>query len=231
MRRLDIFKTALGGRQLIEASAGTGKTYTITYLYLRLILERGLSVERILVVTYTEAATAELKQRLRQALRQAQLAFDGRLPAEPDPNLLKLLETCPDHAAAARTLDKAVKSFDEAAVFTIHGFCQRMLTELAFESGVLFDTELISDQSAYVQEVADDFVRLNSALPGWLSLRLAALNAGNLSALLKRVSLDADLAPRRPRPAIEAQLEEVDRLRQTLAAEWQASRSSLSVWA
>jgi len=230
VRRLDIFKTELRGRQLIEASAGTGKTYTITYLYLRLILERGLSVERILVVTYTEAATAELKQRLRQALRQAQLAFDGRLPAEPDPNLLKLLETCSDHAAAARTLDKAVKSFDEAAVFTIHGFCQRMLTELAFESGVLFDTELISDQSAFIQEVADDFVRLNSALPGWLSLRLAALNAGNLSALLKRVSLDADLAPRGPRPAIEAQLEEVDRLRQALAAEWQNSRTSLSEW-
>ena len=83
MKALDLLKTPLTGRHLIEASAGTGKTYTITYLYLRLLLERQLPLERILVVTYTEAATAELKERIRSGLREVPTiavcgaAFDG----------------------------------------------------------------------------------------------------------------------------------------------------------
>ena len=72
MRVFSLMDFKLEGANLIEASAGTGKTYTISALFLRLILEKGLSVNEVLVVTFTRAATAELKQRLRDALVAAQ---------------------------------------------------------------------------------------------------------------------------------------------------------------
>ena len=82
MQRLDPLDTPLAGFNLIEASAGTGKTYTITALYLRLVVEARIPVNRILVVTYTNAATKELRDRIRSRLAQIRHAFlDGRAAA------------------------------------------------------------------------------------------------------------------------------------------------------
>ena len=67
----DLEKSPLHGRNLIEASAGTGKTYTLAALFVRLILEKGLRVDQILVVTFTEAATEELRDRIRRRMREA----------------------------------------------------------------------------------------------------------------------------------------------------------------
>ena len=75
MKPLDLINTPLKGNNLIEASAGTGKTYTIEGLFLRLILEKQLAVEQILVVTFTKAATEELRDRIRTKLLQAETAF------------------------------------------------------------------------------------------------------------------------------------------------------------
>ena len=154
---LRAYAVPLGGMVAVEASAGTGKTYAITRLYLRLVVEARLPVREILVVTYTKAATAELRGRLRGALANASRAL--RTGRADDDVTSELLAHVADRSAARASVERALHGFDEAAVFTIHGFCQRVLTDRAFESGVLFDTELVPDQRDLVQEVVDDFWR------------------------------------------------------------------------
>ncbi len=159
MKSLDPLTVSLSGTTLIEASAGTGKTYTITTLYLRLLLERRLEVAQILVVTYTNAATAELRDRIRRRLRDALVAFRERDPAG-DETLEALLAASRARDALDRDRDllaSALRSFDEAAIFTIHGFCQRMLQDNAFESGVSFDAELVTTEDLLREEVVRDF--------------------------------------------------------------------------
>jgi exodeoxyribonuclease V beta subunit len=159
-RPLDILEEPLDGFRLIEASAGTGKTHTLADLYLRLVLEGGRTVDRILVVTFTVAATAELRDRIRTRLEAAREAFLAGAPAGPrDDVLAGLLARSPERAAAARRLAQAVQGFDEAAILTIHGFCQRVLRESAFESGQPFEAELVPDEGEILQEVVDDFWR------------------------------------------------------------------------
>jgi exodeoxyribonuclease V beta subunit len=156
MRPLQPFEVALTGNRLIEASAGTGKTYTITTLFLRLLVERGLGVDQILVVTFTKAATAELRDRIRQRLRAAVVAFDSDTPTG-DKVLDGLKEATGDRRGARLHLASELRRFDEAAIFTIHGFCQRMLRDNAFESGLVFDAELVTDAAPLLQEVVQDF--------------------------------------------------------------------------
>jgi exodeoxyribonuclease V beta subunit len=150
----------LKGTHLIEADAGTGKTYAIVGLYVRLILERALHVREILVVTFTLAATAELKGRIRSKLREALEALTRQ--ESRDDLLQALLAALSDPARkeACERLREALREFDEAAIFTIHGFCQRMLHEHPFESGVPFDTELVTDQRPLQREIIEDFWRI-----------------------------------------------------------------------
>ncbi|MDT8311479.1 MAG: UvrD-helicase domain-containing protein, partial [Methylophaga sp.] len=144
MKSFDLQQTALQDSNLIEASAGTGKTYTLAGLYLRLILEQQLNIEQILVVTYTRAATQELRDRLRQKLSDARH---------------ELLKNPAEHQADLKRLNLAIQSFDEAAIFTIHSFCQQVLKDFAFESGSRFEMELIGDDAQMLQDVTDDFWR------------------------------------------------------------------------
>jgi exodeoxyribonuclease V beta subunit len=160
MERLDPLYTPLTGFNLIEASAGTGKTYTITALYLRLVVEAAIPVNRILVVTYTNAATKELRDRIRERLVQIRRAFlRGRADGDDDLGirLLDLMEE--QRELAIRRLTNAVRGFDEAAIYTIHGFCKRVLGGNAFESGLSFETELMADTGDLLREIADDFWR------------------------------------------------------------------------
>ncbi len=172
---LNTLRFPLHGERLIEASAGTGKTYTIAGLYLRLLLghgplieegadsgqpsahERPLSVTEILVVTFTEAATAELRGRIRGRIHEARLAF--MRGHSSDTLLAQLLDEVDDHELAARRLLAAERQMDEAAVFTIHGFCQRMLKQNAFESGALFETEFLTDDSQLRLQAVSDYWR------------------------------------------------------------------------
>ncbi len=157
MKAFDLIKSPVNGTNLIEAGAGTGKTYTITAIFLRLILERQLSAEQILVVTFTEAATAELKERIRNRLKQAQIyCMTGETD---DPMITDLMAGLKDTQPALSLLTQAIRSFDQASIFTIHGFCYRVLNEHAFESGSLFDTELVTDQHEFIQEIIEDFWR------------------------------------------------------------------------
>ncbi len=148
----------LDGRNLVEASAGTGKTYTIAALFVRLVVEVGLGVDEILVVTFTEAATAELRGRIRGRLREAEAAFT--LGPGADPFLRGLVDRCPvSEGEAAGRLRAAVRGFDRAEIHTIHGFCLRALQEAAFESGAPFQAKLVTDHEALVGEVVADFWR------------------------------------------------------------------------
>lgn len=157
MKPLDLNTLPLSGSNLIEASAGTGKTYTIAALYLRLLLEQPLGVESILVVTFTTAATAELRERIRTRLVEAEQAFSSG--SSGDPLLIHLLATLPEREQALRRLRQGLLLFDRAAIFTIHGFCQRLLGDHAYESGTLFTQQVITDSSSLRQAVADDFWR------------------------------------------------------------------------
>lgn len=157
-RDFDALKIPLSGTQLIEASAGTGKTYSIATLYLRLLLERQLSVDRILVVTFTEAATAELHDRLRKRLRAALYAFRSGNPGDDDPILAALIAQSNDTEADCRRLQRALTDMDEAMISTIHGFCRRMLQQGAFESGVPFDLELVADTDMLLRDIVEDYI-------------------------------------------------------------------------
>ncbi len=194
---LDVFRCPLDGINLIEASAGTGKTWSLCGLYLRLLLERELEVQRILVVTFTNAATAELRERIRgrivetlDALRGATAAANG------DPfvaTLLRELVECQgrDRDDLARRLDLALETFDEAAIFTIHGFCQRALADAPFAAGLPLSLELVRDDADWRLQAARDFWRrhlagdaLAPALAAYLELK--GDTPDSHAALLKR---------------------------------------------
>ncbi|MGE6993635.1 exodeoxyribonuclease V subunit beta [Pseudomonas sp. NPDC047961] len=164
--KLDLLDSPFDGRSLIEASAGTGKTWTLTALYARLLLERQLSVGQILVVTYTTPATAELRERIRARLADLLAVYDGT-PSEDD-FLNRLHARYPDEASRRRLL-LAVHGFDEAAIFTIHGFCQRALQDAAFEAGGDFDSELTADDREIIDALLADAWRseLADADPAW----------------------------------------------------------------
>ncbi len=140
-RELDAAALPLHGLHLIEASAGTGKTYNIALLYLRLLLERGLGVREIAVVTFTDAATRELRARLRARLAEALQRLRDAPCANPDDLDAILAPHRADPETLARattTLEAALTGFDEAMVSTLHGLCRQLLGELAFESGLPF---------------------------------------------------------------------------------------------
>ena len=164
---LDLLSCPLDGIRLIEASAGTGKTWTLCGLYLRLLLERQLPVSRILVVTFTNAAAAELRERIRSRLAEMiHLLRPGATITDPFAERL-FAAAAPtaggDRAGLALRLANALHSFDEAAVFTIHGFCQRVLAETPFAARLPFSLELLHDDRALRLQAVQDFWRRHIA--------------------------------------------------------------------
>jgi exodeoxyribonuclease V beta subunit len=173
MTPLDPFNLDLEKITLIEASAGTGKTYTITTLVARLIAQ-GFPIESILVVTFTEASAAELKLRVRDRLSQC-LAEpwpqDSENPGEaietPADELARFFNDLPDPGLVRKRLAHGVTCFDQACIMTIHSFCFQTLKENAFESGAYFDMELLTDSSSFFDQVCMDFfmTRINDLDP------------------------------------------------------------------
>ena len=252
---LDAIAFPLHGSRLIEASAGTGKTWTIAALYLRLVLghggaagfSRALAPSEILVMTFTRAATRELSNRVRERLIEAAAYFRGELALD-DPLLQSLAESYAgigERRVAAHRLVMAAETMDEAAIFTIDAWCQRMLREHAFDSGSLFDEELVSDEHALFEDAAHDYWRqnvyplgaaaLNAVLSCWpdvgslkradrdLVRRVATLGPvpdESLSALVERVS--------REQAAALAQLKEGWHARASLMEQWIAAQRELA---
>ncbi|ODP34278.1 exodeoxyribonuclease V subunit beta [Pandoraea sp. ISTKB] len=184
---LDVFGCDLDGICLIEASAGTGKTWNICALYVRLLLEKQLSVEQILVVTFTNAATAELRERIRGRLAGLVAAiapvlgddgdegdvsdaddaddfpdFDPDASDDPLFNVMiaGLIERGDMSVKAIREcLQRALRGFDQASIHTIHGFCQRALAEVPFAAGLPFAYELVPDDNGVRHDLAVEFWR------------------------------------------------------------------------
>ena len=142
------------GVQLIEASAGTGKTYTICNLVILLLLGRGkdrsgpLAIDEILILTFTIAATDELKTRVRRRVLEAKRAFE--IPSQ-DLFLRNLVEASSDKQRDKQLLVSALRMVDQASVYTIHGFCAKVLKEYPFECGSFFNQE-VSDEKSISKE-------------------------------------------------------------------------------
>ena len=148
---LDVFECSLDGVSQIEASAGTGKTWNICALYVRLLLEKKLAADAILVVTFTKAATAELHERIRSRLVQIAHAMETGDTAG-DAFLDRLFETTLERVEPDEALKRikiALHTFDQAAIHTIHAFCQRALQEAPFAATMPFEFELEADDSAF----------------------------------------------------------------------------------
>ena len=170
----------LDGQSLIEASAGTGKTYNIVRLFARLLLEpdsqgRVRRIGEILTVTFTRAATEELRERIRRLLEELLLRA-GEVTGEPsggsrgaagparDPFADAVFDRIGKVAARARLL-RALADFDEAPVFTIHGFCRRALAEFAFEARESLQADVVPGLPSVLRETTLDFWR-RAAYPG-----------------------------------------------------------------
>jgi exodeoxyribonuclease V beta subunit len=158
-----VLRARLEGVQCIEASAGTGKTWTLSGLLLRFVVERGVPIDRILAVTFTKAATAELRERVHGRLQAMQAALDAG--ASADPVCAALLADVAPETARKRTV-AALRAFDDAPISTIHGFCQRALGERAFACGLPFDLALVPDPARALQELVQDEWRNRIAVPG-----------------------------------------------------------------
>ena len=173
----------LGGDLLIEASAGTGKTYALTTLAARLVVEAEVPIDRLLVVTFTVAATGELRSRLRRTLLAARNATEAptasanaRADQRQASALLRHWQSLGiDEGDANARLLSAVRDLDRASILTIHGFCQRLLAEFAFDGGIPFGFNVSGGNDADVAAAVRDFWRrhIAPALPAQIEFATA----------------------------------------------------------
>lgn len=167
LNAFDVRTAPLCRPTLLEASAGTGKTFSIKHLVLRLIVERNMRIDQILVVTFTKDATAELSMRIREHLTAAARMLEGGASGgvEIDPlvgdqiDLWRAWGLEPEEAL--RRIRASLTRFDDAAIFTIHGFCQKMLSSRAFSAGTPFGFEKATEDvlSDIRSEIVEDFLR------------------------------------------------------------------------
>ena len=209
-------RVPLRGVSLVEASAGTGKTYSIAKLFLQAVLD-GNDIREILVVTFTEAATKELKARIRKELYD----FEKYLAYQLDPENHTPPDSIDEYTAisaifAEHSIEKqlelvrnALLSIDLAAIHTIHGFCQRMLIENAFESRIAFGAELLTDTSELIEEIARNFWRKNFLNISKIEKKI--LEKIDITALTKLVKIfienrDVELSNKAPMPFSDIKL-------------------------
>jgi len=211
---------------LVEAGAGTGKTYNIQNMYLRLVAAQGLKVQELLVVTFTEAATHELRQRLRQILVKCREYLEGRLP-DTDPERGRIEKTLavpetdtpagvgvsamPLEARQLRRVRLALTDFDAAAIFTIHGFCQRVLDRYAFECGHDPEAELMPDADALITEVCLDWWRRQHYGAASVARRMVFKSPAELAGLVREIMKRVDAVVLPAGEATEAEAERLAR--------------------
>jgi len=210
------------GTVLLEASAGTGKTYTITGLLVRMLLEDVVEhVEEALVVTFTVAAADELKNRLRAGIVKALKVCLGDAEAADGDEFFAGLAR---HGhAGAQKLRRALDEFDQASVMTIHGFCKRLLEESAFESDQPFELEFTVDEAPLLQTAAADALR---AVRGYSAplfgavLQRAKVTPDHLVKLYRQWRRHPDTRLSPARPQVDAHLHELQIALQDAAARW-----------
>jgi exodeoxyribonuclease V beta subunit len=157
MKSLEPNTIPLHGRHIIEASAGTGKTYNITELYIRLLLGKELLPKNILVMTFTKDATQEIISRVEAKLREtlASIVDDGSLDIKIEDKKLTVSKGDENY----KNLKRALLEVDEAAIFTIHGFCKKILSEQAFASGIEMDITMETDTFGILKKTVEQYFR------------------------------------------------------------------------
>ena len=161
-QELDVKTTPLACRALIEASAGTGKTYSLKHLVLRLLIEgeTPVTIDRLLLVTFTKAATGELSQRIRtelQSLADRLLADRPGADETLEQQIALWIDSGIDVDTILARVQNALSNFDDARVYTIHGFCQRMLKDNVFSSGSDYGYRL-DDTDEFVRQTVEEFL-------------------------------------------------------------------------
>ncbi|MGH8478667.1 MAG: UvrD-helicase domain-containing protein, partial [Gammaproteobacteria bacterium] len=232
----------LTGVRLIEASAGTGKTWTLSAIFLRLVVETDLPIGGILAVTFTRAATAELRERIRGRLGAMLDLLEDR--GTDDGLCAHLAARLTDTGRARLKLRAALYGFDDAALYTIHGFCQRVLRDRAFTSAMPFETEVLADASELLGAVVADFWRQQVASPpiargggpevllhdsfvAWLLTR--NITPESLRAWLGPLLDQHELRVERPLepPGGVASIERFGLLRDRMSERWRAERTDI----
>jgi exodeoxyribonuclease V beta subunit len=207
------------GVTVLEASAGTGKTYTIAALTARYVAE-GIPLERLLLVTFTRIATGELRERVRERLVSVERGLARRLagaPADPDEDQVVTLLARGDAKHHRENLARAIASFDAATIATTHGFCQEMLGGLGIAGDLEPDVTFAEDLSDLVDDVVDDlYVRRFSrgGPPAFGRAEAAAIARAAIDNPSARiVSADAEVPQMRLRLAAAARGELEERKR------------------
>lgn len=218
---------------LIEASAGTGKTYTITTYFVRGIVEHGYRPEQILVVTYTKAATAELRIRARERTLDALDRLDGtRRGADDVDQVLATATARWGRDEVAARLQRALGAMDQASILTIHGFCQRLLQDHPLSFGIDFEFEVAENLTSVYDELATDFWATDLYdKPEWLVRALHARKIGpaHLAALAKAATTpEAEILGPEPAPPEPAVVDRVLRLHREAARIWREHRDVIT---
>jgi len=228
VKRLDLNTVDLSGTHLVEASAGTGKTYAIASLFIRLLVEAGLPVESILVITFTVPATDELKIRIRNKIREACEAFAAG--DSPDAFLKGFIERSPERLQATRVLEDALMRFDEASISTIHGFCRRLIADMAFETASPFRMELVPDVFEVVERAACDYYRIHvssSDLPEFVAYAMGKKVSPAWFMSLAKRPVAGRVIPGAGEPDMQTPLERYRKALDELKAAWGRGRAEI----
>jgi exodeoxyribonuclease V beta subunit len=215
----DIADIDLSRHALIEASAGTGKTYTLENLVVRLLKERqDIAIENILMVTFTEKATSELKTRIQEKLLEEIRSAGNR---HGDGTIVQKIRD---------TLD----AFDTASIYTIHGFCHTVLKDFAFENGSLFQSEVVDDTPIFDTLMKEQMRKVWPEIYG-RHLREMLQVAGFSTRKEHFLSLVVNIARRVFRPAVgdeikpDTQDQSFEQIRSTIIAQVMALKSMIGV--
>ncbi len=210
------------GVSIIEASAGTGKTYTLCRIALRLMLEEGISIDRILAVTFTEAATIEMKSRIRDLLQQCH--DEIRLNRIQEPILIELLEKADtSEQELLQKLRLNLELFDEASIYTIHGFCKQALEQTALESSSPMQADIDNVEETLVEQLRSEFIRIR-IIEASHTLSALYQKDNQIEDLLKTIGRETS---RHPYARIEPNSTEqtwvdLDRALQDIVSEWES---------
>ncbi|HEX6592840.1 MAG TPA: exodeoxyribonuclease V subunit beta, partial [Moraxellaceae bacterium] len=225
LKPLDLYTLPLSGVQLVEASAGTGKTWTIAGLYVRLLLETPATLERLLVVTFTKAATSELRDRLRARLVAVEEAL--RAGQSDDPFCAWALQRFVDaeRATALEKITQSLRIFDEAAIHTIHGFCQRVLAEVQLPA-LLDEPDIVPDERDWLPGLVQEAWIRHCRNP----LLADLLAAGTLTPEV--VQRDVEVLLQKPYLQVSAidhaiDIEQLAWRRESLHKHWQQEREAI----
>lgn len=182
MKDFDVLMAPLSGVHLVEANAGTGKTWNIEALVIRLLIEKRLEPGAVLVVTFTDAAAQELRERILERINQVYEALNTPEYSGADVFLQACKVKYGSNESVLDHLETCKSRFDEASIYTIHSFCKQVLTDFRFEAGLETEMQILPDSRVIQQEVIkDEWRTLNHRFSRGPESRLADILNGKVS--------------------------------------------------